>query len=82
MRLSDHYLLDAFKYLTRDELDDPLHMVSRQFTRVLSSSCFQSAPLRLVSLHRQGSGVAWLKLDNERLAEFISLLQPPTFAHD
>lgn len=51
-------------------------MVSRQFTRVLSSVCFQSAPLRMVAeyTHRLDGEVEWLKFDDAMLSKFPRLL--------
>lgn len=81
--VKDDCLLEAFLFLTRDTLDDPLPMVSRQFTRVLSRKSLQSAPHRLMNEYaqREGEEVAWLKFDDETLTRFPRLLHPPHFEY-
>jgi hypothetical protein len=76
--VSDICLLEAFCFLTRDELDDPLLMVSRQFGRVLSLPPLKSAPLRVFSDYEwKSQGTQWLGdeggalVRNERFLQYL-----------
>jgi len=88
--VKDDCLLEAFLFLTRDELDDPMQMVSRQFTHLLTNTeALESAPLRVLERYERGVeldaiGEQWLSAAEPvvaRYPRFFSRLGATHFRH-